>query len=171
MLFIVVMWIIEILSAVALVAFAIGVLSGPKKVTAAVHRAPIIHHKKEPVPVKEEEPHHLPEIVDHIDAQEADEMLSDELAMEFVIVEHEGHKTIGLKGHVNLGDVDKAFKAGQVVTLDKLKAKGLVNKKIKRIKVLADGVLNKPLMVKAHGFSIQAIKMIELTGGTVVKLK
>lgn len=168
MLFIVVMWIIEIMSAVSLVAFAIGVLSKPKTSPATVHKAPIIHHKEEPVP---EEPHHLPEFVEHIDAQEADEMLSDTLAMEFVVVEHEGHRTIGLKGHVNLGDIDKVFKAGQVVTLDKLKAKGLVNKKIKRIKVLADGVLNKPLMVKAHGFSIQAIKMIELTGGTVVKLK
>ncbi len=168
MLFIVVMWIIEIMSAVSLVAFAVGVLSKPKTASAAPAPIPIIPHKEETAP---EEPHHLPEIVEHIDAQEADEMLSDALAMEFVVIEHEGHKTLGFKGHVNLGDIDKVFKAGQVVTLDKLKAKGLVDKKVKRIKILADGVLNKPLMVKAHGFSIQAIKMIELTGGTVVRLK
>lgn len=171
MLFIVVMWIVEIISAVSLVAFAVGVLSRSKAVAATGYSAPIILHSPVHAPVKEEEPHRLPEIVEHVDAQEADEMLSDELAMEFVVIEHEGHRTIGLKGHVNLGDIDKVFKAGQVVTLDKLKAKGLVDKKIKRIKILADGVLNKPLMVKAHGFSIQAIKMIELTGGTVVRLK
>ncbi|MBE6661608.1 MAG: hypothetical protein E7605_09450 [Ruminococcaceae bacterium] len=80
-------------------------------------------------------------------------------------------KTEGQKGHINLGDVDAAFEAGDTVTLDILKQKGLVPKKIKRIKILADGELTKPLTVKAHSFSIQAIKMIELTGGMVIKLR
>ena len=49
-----------------------------------------------------------------------------------------------------------------------LKAKKLIPKDIKRIKVLADGVLSKPLTIKANSYSVQAIKMIELTGGTVI---
>jgi ribosomal protein L18E len=43
-------------------------------------------------------------------------------------------------------------------------------KKVKRIKILADGVLTKPLTIKAENYSVQAIKMIELTGGTVIIL-
>ena len=39
------------------------------------------------------------------------------------------------------------------------------------MKILADGMLNKPLIIKSESYSIQAIKMIELTGGTVIILK
>jgi ribosomal protein L18E len=39
------------------------------------------------------------------------------------------------------------------------------------MKVLADGILNKPLTIKSESYSIQAIKMIELTGGTVIILR
>ena len=39
-----------------------------------------------------------------------------------------------------------------------------------RVKILADGILNKPLTIKAESYSVQAIKMIELTGGTVIIL-
>ena len=56
-----------------------------------------------------------------------------------------------------------------MVTLAALKTKGLVPKSAGRVKILAGGdLLTKPLTVKAESFSIQAIKMIELTGGTVV---
>ena len=169
MFFIIVVSIIEFLSLIALVSFGVSIFSKARKAAPppAFKAAPIVRDE----PLKEAEQPHLPEIVEHIDAEEADHMISDDLALAFVVEETEGHKTIGLKGHVNLGDIDKVFKAGQVVTLEKLKAKQLVNKKVKRLKVLADGVLNKPLIVRAHGFSIQAIKMIELTGGKVIKLK
>ena len=102
---------------------------------------------------------------------------------EAVLLNHDGAHTAteqpiqrqpkieGQKGHINLGEVDAAFEAGAVVTLDALKQKGLVQRKVKRIKILADGELTKPLTVRAHSFSIQAIKMIELTGGTVIKLR
>jgi ribosomal protein L15 len=52
--------------------------------------------------------------------------------------------------------------------LDELKAKKLVPAKTRRLKILAHGILSKPLTVKANSYSVQAIKMIELTGGTVV---
>ena len=57
------------------------------------------------------------------------------------------------------------------MTLAVLKQKGLINKKAGRMKVLADGELTKPLAVKSESYSVQAIKMIELTGGTVIILK
>ena len=72
---------------------------------------------------------------------------------------------------VVLGVLDQAFEANELVMLDILKGKGVLPKKTGRMKILAAGVLNKPLTVKAEGYSIQAIKMIELTGGTVIILK
>lgn len=116
-----------------------------------------------------EEEEEMPEIVEHIDADEADAMLSDTLAMSTVVYESgAGH---GKQGIINIGAIDAAFEAGDVVTLAVIKQKGLVPKSIGRIKILADGALNKPLTVKAEAYSVQAIKMIELTGGTVVILK
>lgn len=172
MTFIIVISIIEFLSLIALVSFGVSIFSKARKAAPAHAAVKFAHEPKvQAEPLKKEEPLHLPEIVEHIDAEEADHMISDDLALAFVVVEEEGHKTIGLKGHVNLGDIDDVFNAGDIITLEKLKEKQLVSKKVKRLKVLADGVLNKPITVKSHSFSIQAIKMIELTGGTVVKLK
>ena len=121
------------------------------------------------VPVVVPEPEVMPEIVEHIDAEEADEMISDDLAMKTVRYESPaGH---GKQGIINIGALDHIFEAGDVITLDELKRRGLVSRSFGRIKILADGVLNKPLTIKAESYSIQAIKMIELTGGTVIILK
>ena len=131
--------------------------------------------KEEPVVVVEEPvveeaaPEIMPEIVEHIDAVEADEMISDRLAMSTVRYESPaGH---GQQGIINIGVLDENFEAHDVITLAVLKEKGLISKKAGRMKVLADGILNKPLTIKSESYSIQAIKMIELTGGTVIILK
>ena len=111
----------------------------------------------------------MPEIVEHIDAEEADEMISDSLAMKTVLYESPAGQ--GYQGIVNIGALDQAFEAHDVITLEVLKEKGLITKKAGRMKILADGILNKPLTIKSESYSIQAIKMIELTGGTVIILK
>ena len=111
----------------------------------------------------------MPEIVEHIDAEEADAMISDSLAMKTANYESgAGH---GQQGIINIGVLDANFNAHDVITLTVLKEKGLMPKKVGRMKILADGVLNKPLIIKSESYSIQAIKMIELTGGTVIILK
>ena len=111
----------------------------------------------------------MPEIVACIDAEQADEMISDELAMSTVVFE--GHAGHGQRDIINIGVLDKVFSANDVITLAVLKEKGLISRDACRIKVLADGVLSKPLTIKAESYSIQAIKMIKLTGGTVILLK
>ena len=121
-----------------------------------------------PVPVPEPEVV-VVEQVDHIDAEGADKMLSDDLAMSKVLRESGGGS--GFRDTVNIGVIDQNFEAGDVITLADLKKKGLVEKKAGRVKILANGVLNKPLTIKADSFSIQAIKMIELTGGTPIILE
>ena len=111
----------------------------------------------------------MPEIVEHIDAEEADAMISDALALETARYESgAGH---GVQGIINIGVLDRNFETNDVITLAVLKEKGLVSKKVGRLKILADGILNKPLTVKSESYSIQAIKMIELTGGKVIILK
>ena len=130
--------------------------------------------KEEPVvvsePIIEEAPPEvMPEIVEHIDAEEADAMISDSLAMKTANYESgAGH---GQQGIINIGVLDDNFNAHDVITLSVLKEKGLISSKVGRMKVLADGMLNKPLTIKSESYSIQAIKMIELTGGTVIILR
>ena len=124
---------------------------------------PVLAPEPEPVVV----PVVIP-IVESVDAEEADELISDEVAMETVKYEWPAGK--GKQGIINIGDLDKLFEPDSVITLPLLKELGLMPKKVKRIKILADGVLTKPLTIKAENYSVQAIKMIELTGGTVIML-
>jgi len=83
----------------------------------------------------------------------------------------EGESSAGQKVIINLHVINDHFAAGDTVDLDALKSKKLVSAKAARVKVLADGTLDKPLTVIADGFSVQAIKMITLTGGHAVQKK
>ena len=135
---------------------------------------PILEPVIIPEPIPEPEPVPVfvpvvPEIVEHIDAEEADAMLSDDLAMKGANYESgAGH---GKQGIINIGVIDVHFEANDIVTMAALKQKGLIPKNVGRIKILADGILEKPLTIKAESYSLQAIKMIELTGGTVIILR
>ncbi len=123
----------------------------------------------EPEPKPEPQPEPIPEIVEQINAEEADAMISDTQAMETANYERgAGH---GKQGIINIGVIDEHFAPYDVITLTDLKQKGLIPKNVGRLKVLADGILSKPLTVKSESYSVQAIKMIELTGGTVIILK
>jgi large subunit ribosomal protein L15 len=69
---------------------------------------------------------------------------------------------------VNLQDLERRFDAGDEVTLEALKAKGLGSRKDVKVKVLAKGTISKKLTVHAHGFSGAAREAIEAAGGTAV---
>src|SRR3954466_6900774 len=69
---------------------------------------------------------------------------------------------------VNLQDLERRFEAGDEVTLDALKAKGLGTRQDVPVKVLAKGALSKKLTVHAHGFSGAAREAIEAAGGSAV---
>lgn len=124
-----------------------------------------------PEPIIVPEPVIVPEpivILDEVDAIEADALISDDVAMQYVIRERGAGQ--GRKGEINLGVINEHFEAGEVITLALLQQRKLVSKKERRIKILADGILTKPFTIKAEAFSKEAIKMIELTGGTVIEL-
>lgn len=69
-------------------------------------------------------------------------------------------------------NIDKlnVFDANSTVDIDALVKSGLVGKIKAGVKILADGVLSKPLCVKAHKFSTAAREKIIAAGGTVEEI-
>ena len=72
--------------------------------------------------------------------------------------------------YVNVGSLDKLFKAGSEVNPEALKKAGCV-KCAERVKVLGMGEIKNPLKVSAHAFSAGAKAAIEKAGGTVTVIK
>lgn len=71
---------------------------------------------------------------------------------------------------VNIDTLGQFFEEGERVTLDEIKRRvPFIAKNVTYIKVLARGTLNKPLIVVADDFSLEAVKMIVLTGGRAIK--
>src|SRR5438477_10767020 len=71
---------------------------------------------------------------------------------------------------VNIRDLDR-FEAGEEVTPETLKAKGLIRSLRKDVKLLGIGELSKKLSVSVHGASATAREKVEAAGGTLTLLK
>ncbi len=71
---------------------------------------------------------------------------------------------------VNIGLLDERFAEGDEVTPGTLTEVGLIKSPDELVKVLGRGNLEKPLTVRAHGFSASARAKIEAAGGTVEEL-
>ena len=65
---------------------------------------------------------------------------------------------------VNVGQLD-IFESNSVVTPEDLLKKGLINTTRKPVKILGDGNIDHPLVVKADKFSANAKKKVEAVGG------
>jgi hypothetical protein len=114
------------------------------------------------------------EEVVHVDAADADKILTDEEAESRIeVVEKcDEDKKIGNEfAEINLDTICDNFEEGETVTLKDLKDKCLVNKSAGRLKVLARGIMTKKLTIYADKFSIQAVKMIILAGGHAEQYK
>lgn len=109
------------------------------------------------------------ELRQSVSAQEVDALMQDEVAATLIESE-DGVADRTKQSIVNVDTLSQCFENGEVVTLDEIKkrVKGF-NKNTTYLKVLARGTLDKSLTVEADGFSLQAVKMIVLTGGTVIK--
>jgi large subunit ribosomal protein L15 len=64
----------------------------------------------------------------------------------------------------------KAFAAGDVVTPESLRERGVVHGGSRPIKILGDGELNSALTVRAHAFSRSAEEKIARAGGKVERV-
>ena len=123
----------------------------------------------------EEEEAMVAELVrEDISIEEAHDALSDEVAKHFVDIEKietGKEKKYEKKNIINIDTLSDNFSNGDVVTIDAMIQKGLLPKGTDHVKVLARGHLNKHITVEANEYSSDAIKMIILTGGKVIRIK
>jgi ribosomal protein L18E len=75
------------------------------------------------------------------------------------------------RAEVNLDVIANHFESGELVTLDAMKKKRIVSKKTDYVKVLARGILTKPLIIEAHDFSHTAQEMLRAVGGEAIRIK
>jgi ribosomal protein L15 len=111
-------------------------------------------------------------MVDKVTVDEADTSISDEAVKELVVEEHVTVKrTNGKKkksvGIINVDTLSKNFDTGDDVTLEILISKGLLPKSTTSYKLLARGEIDKRLNVVCNDYSMQAVKMILMTGGNL----
>jgi large subunit ribosomal protein L15 len=71
---------------------------------------------------------------------------------------------------VNVKNLEAAFEAGEEVTPQSLRERGLAKGRYDVLKVLGEGNLTKALTVSAHRFSKTAAEKIEKAGGKIVVL-
>ncbi len=111
------------------------------------------------------------EFVSEVSATSADKEMTDEKAESLIETLSVSSSRYGGKGKaiVNIDTLSENYNAGEVVTIENLKAKKLVPKKAGSVKILGRGIIDKPLTVEADGFTINAAKMILLTGGRVIR--
>ena len=114
-----------------------------------------------------------------VSAKEVNEIISDDIAL--ALVEDKRKPSTGgqavkakvsgsKKDIVNIDSLSANYENNEVVNLESLKEKGLIAKSVEHVKILARGTLSKSLIVEAQDFSIEAIKMIVLTGGKATKV-
>jgi large subunit ribosomal protein L15 len=72
---------------------------------------------------------------------------------------------------VNLRDLEARFEAGEEVTPESLKAKGLIRSVRKDVKLLGVGDLTKKLSITVHGASATAREKVEAAGGSLTLLR
>jgi ribosomal protein L18E len=106
-----------------------------------------------------------------VDRDRADSLITDSLAKNLVRKDDVRIYTEGKKKRIiNVDTLSDNFLSGEHVDVNKLKEMSLVPYDTAYIKVLARGMIDKPLKVYANDFSLSAVKMIALTGGEAIKV-
>jgi large subunit ribosomal protein L15 len=70
-------------------------------------------------------------------------------------------------GVVNVGDLDGRFEAGAVINEETLREAGLLNGRCDKVKLLADGEVEKAYTIAVDNVSASARQKIEKAGGTI----
>ena len=106
-----------------------------------------------------------------VDVTHADSLITDSMAKELLRREDDTVITSGKRKRIiNVDTLSQNFSSGDTVDVNKLKEMSLVPYDTAYIKVLARGMIDKPLTVRANDFSLSAVKMIALTGGEAVRV-
>lgn len=106
-------------------------------------------------------------IRERISANEAHSLIQDQ-ALELIQPSAKKRER-GKRLSINIDTLGASFAAGDTVDIDILKEKKLIPKTADSVKILARGILDKPLAVIADDFSVDAVKMIVLTGDKAIQ--
>ena len=107
--------------------------------------------------------------LEEVSASDVSSLMADDRA-KLRVQQGEGYSDRTRSGVVNIDTLGRFFEEGEKVTLEEIKKRvPYVPKNITYIKVLARGTLSKPLVVVADDFSLEAVKMIVLTGGRAIR--
>ncbi len=69
---------------------------------------------------------------------------------------------------INIRDLDSQFNDGDTITVESLRAKGLIHGQFDGVKLLAEGETTKKFHVQVHRFSASAEEKITQAGGQIV---
>jgi len=106
-----------------------------------------------------------------VNMDKADSLITDSLAKDLIKKGRENIITSGRgQGIINVDTLSASFEIGSRVDINILKQKNLVPYDTAYLKVLARGIIDKPLQVYANEFSLSAVKMIALTGGEAIRV-
>ena len=110
-------------------------------------------------------------VLHSVSVSEADKSMTDEVAATYIEDDVDGKVHSGKKGIVNIDVLSANFNDGDTVDIEALWAKKLIPTSVGQVKLLARGTLDKSLNVDLQDYSLQAVKMIVLVGGTVHRAK
>ena len=127
-------------------------------------------YTEEPIPKKTKHIVAPVHTVSHVTLAEAEAIVTDEQAEAAIEEDATAPEHAGKKGIVNVDTLSNGFDEGDTVTIAKLKEKNLIPSNIGQVKLLARGTLNKVLHVELQDFSLEAVKMVVATGGTVKRV-
>ncbi len=105
-----------------------------------------------------------------VDVEYADTAITNALAKDLIRRDDDIATNGTRHGIVNVDTLSRSFSAGDRVDINTLKSHSLIPYDTAYIKVLARGMIDKPLYVYANDFSLSAVKMIALSGGKAVKV-
>ena len=106
-----------------------------------------------------------------VQAEDVNHMMSGEQANALTAVVFRPARPGNNRAIVYLDTLSDAFAPYSFVNLAILRKEGIVGEETTHIVVHARGVLRKPLMVEADGFSLEAVKMLSLTGGRAILIR
>ena len=105
-----------------------------------------------------------------IDAKYADLAITDSLAKNLIRKDINIITSGKSRRIINVDTLSRSFNSGDRVDVNILKEKSLIPYDTAYIKVLARGIIDKPLEIYANDFSLTAVKMIALCGGKAIKV-
>ncbi len=104
-------------------------------------------------------------------AEDVNHMMSGEQANALTAVVFRPARAGNNRATVYLDTLSDQFSPYSFVNLAILRKEGIVGEETTHLVIHARGVLRKPLMVEADAFSLEAVKMLSLTGGRAILIR